>query len=117
MHVGTTNRNKMNLLPAEAGPLFVSVQDTNASFLCSELRSIGWQVRRLATVPDDVAAIAAELTDMSDKYDVGGTLRHSHCFLAYVAFTSSIYMDKPYMQPHACMQPQPPIITPAMICI
>mmetsp|Transcript_5869 Transcript_5869/g.17975 ORF Transcript_5869/g.17975 Transcript_5869/m.17975 type:complete len:91 (-) Transcript_5869:735-1007(-) len=41
--------------------LWAQVEDTNTSFLCAELHSIGWSVKRVAMVPDDMDSIANEV--------------------------------------------------------
>ncbi|XP_012904467.1 FAD synthase isoform X1 [Mustela putorius furo] len=43
-------------------------QDTNTYFLCRTLRSLGVQVCRVSVVPDEVAAIAAEVTSFSSRF-------------------------------------------------
>lgn len=39
----------------------VQVEDVNIPHLCREVRDMGWAVVRVAIVPDDVDAIAAEV--------------------------------------------------------
>lgn len=41
------------------------VEDSNISFLCTRLYEIGWTVRKVSIVPDDVAAIAKEVAALS----------------------------------------------------
>lgn len=43
-------------------------QDTNTYFLCRTLRSLGVQVCRVSVVPDEVAAIAAEIASFSSRF-------------------------------------------------
>ncbi|XP_004714709.1 FAD synthase [Echinops telfairi] len=43
-------------------------QDTNTYFLCRTLRSLGVQVRQVSVVPDEVAAIAAEVASFSGQF-------------------------------------------------
>lgn len=50
--------------------LSAKVEDANTPFLCNQLRSIGWQVKRVVVVPDDVAAIAVEVHAMSAELDL-----------------------------------------------
>jgi FAD synthetase len=46
------------------------VDDANLSFLCSELREIGWVVNRAAVVLDDPDAIASELQRLSSSAEI-----------------------------------------------
>lgn len=46
------------------------VTDENAPFLVRELRSLGVDVRRMATVPDERPVIAREVRDMARDHDV-----------------------------------------------
>lgn len=46
------------------------VEDTNISFLCAELHSIGWQVTRVVMVPDDLDSIASEVRLLSQTAEV-----------------------------------------------
>ena len=46
------------------------VTDTNASYLCRELRGLGVAVRKIAVVPDEVDLIAAEVSEFSRTHDV-----------------------------------------------
>lgn len=46
------------------------VVDANAAYLCRELRALGVDVRRVAIVPDEVEAIAAEVAAQSRAWDV-----------------------------------------------
>ncbi len=46
------------------------VVDTNSPYLCRELRSLGVDVERILTVPDDIPTIARELRTLSESYDV-----------------------------------------------
>jgi molybdenum cofactor synthesis domain-containing protein len=45
------------------------VADTNSTYLCRELRSLGVDVERIVTIPDDVDVIAEEVREMSAAYD------------------------------------------------
>jgi len=46
------------------------IADTNAAYLCRELRSLGVDVRRVSMVPDEVTVIAQEVAVQSQSYDV-----------------------------------------------
>lgn len=46
------------------------VTDTNTPFLARELRSLGVSLERVVVVPDDVAKIAADVSDFSRRFDV-----------------------------------------------
>jgi molybdenum cofactor synthesis domain-containing protein len=46
------------------------VSDTNASYLCRELRALGVAVRKISVVPDEVDLIAAEVSEFSRVHDV-----------------------------------------------
>ncbi|XP_072285042.1 FAD synthase [Pyxicephalus adspersus] len=43
-------------------------QDTNSFFMCKKLRSIGVRVSRISVIPDDVDAIAGEISSFSSRY-------------------------------------------------
>jgi len=45
------------------------VVDTNSPYLCRELRSLGVDVERLLTIPDEIQTIASEVKVMADAYD------------------------------------------------
>ena len=45
------------------------VVDTNSPFLAAELRTLGVDLERILTIPDDIALIAREARLMSDAYD------------------------------------------------
>lgn len=45
------------------------VVDENSPYLCKELRSLGVDVERILTIPDEVDLIAREVKSMSDAYD------------------------------------------------
>ncbi len=45
------------------------VTDTNSPWLCRELRTLGVDVERVLTIPDDVEGIARELRMMRSRYD------------------------------------------------
>lgn len=46
-----------------------AIKDLNAPYLCSELRSIGWRVTKIVTVPDDIEAISREVRCASGSHD------------------------------------------------
>ncbi len=46
------------------------VIDTNSPYLCRELRSLGVDVERILSIPDDVRTIAREVSVLSERYDV-----------------------------------------------
>jgi molybdenum cofactor synthesis domain-containing protein len=46
------------------------VVDTNASYLCRELRGLGVSVRKISVIPDEVDLIAAEVGEFSRAHDV-----------------------------------------------
>jgi molybdenum cofactor synthesis domain-containing protein len=46
------------------------VADANAAYLCRELRGLGVEVRKIAVVPDEVEAIAAEVRAFSQAFDI-----------------------------------------------
>jgi molybdenum cofactor synthesis domain-containing protein len=45
------------------------VTDTNSPYLCRELRSLGVDVERILTIPDDGRVIAREVRTLSEAYD------------------------------------------------
>ena len=45
------------------------VVDTNSPYLCRELRSLGVDVERIITIPDEIAVIAEHVKAMSQAYD------------------------------------------------
>ena len=45
------------------------VTDVNSPYLCRELRSLGVDVERIVTIPDQVPVIAREVRAMSETYD------------------------------------------------
>jgi molybdenum cofactor synthesis domain-containing protein len=45
------------------------IQDTNSSYLSTELRGLGVDVRRVSVIPDDVEVIASEVRIMSESHD------------------------------------------------
>jgi molybdenum cofactor synthesis domain-containing protein len=45
------------------------VEDTNSPYLCRELRTLGVDVDRILTIPDEVQVIASEVKVMADAYD------------------------------------------------
>jgi len=46
------------------------VTDTNTPFLARELRCLGVSLERVVVIPDDVAQIAAEVSEFSRRFDV-----------------------------------------------
>jgi len=46
------------------------VIDTNSPYLCRELRTLGVDVERILTIPDDVSVIAREVRALADSHDV-----------------------------------------------
>ncbi len=64
-------------MPKSAGIVLVGneilsgkIADANAVYLCRELRRLGVDVRRIAVIPDDVDAIAAEVAAQCAAFDV-----------------------------------------------
>ena len=45
-------------------------QDTNSSFLCTELRQLGVEVQRISTIPDDIRTIGEEVATFSQRFDL-----------------------------------------------
>jgi molybdenum cofactor synthesis domain-containing protein len=45
------------------------VKDTNSSYLASELRALGVDLRRISVIPDDIDAIGNEVSSCSESYD------------------------------------------------
>jgi FAD synthetase len=45
------------------------IADTNSTFLCRELRTLGVDVERIITIPDEVDTIAQQVGKMSAAYD------------------------------------------------
>lgn len=45
------------------------VADENSPYFCRELRSLGVDVERILTIPDEIQVIASELKPLSDAYD------------------------------------------------
>ncbi|KAJ1080729.1 hypothetical protein NDU88_000923 [Pleurodeles waltl] len=43
-------------------------QDTNSFYMCRKLRSLGVKVEKISVVPDDVAAIASEISAFSSRF-------------------------------------------------
>jgi molybdenum cofactor synthesis domain-containing protein len=63
-------------MPKSAGIVLVGneilsgkIVDANAVYLCRELRALGVDVRRIAVVPDEVDAIAAEVAGQHGAFD------------------------------------------------
>jgi molybdenum cofactor synthesis domain-containing protein len=46
------------------------IRDSNAHWLCSELRALGVDVQRISVIPDDVELIAAEVARFCAAFDV-----------------------------------------------
>lgn len=46
------------------------VQDTNAPFLARELRSLGVELRRIVTIPDELDEIAAAVREFRERFDL-----------------------------------------------
>ena len=46
------------------------ITDSNAAYLCRELRALGVEVRRITVIPDEVDLIATEVRAFSSAYDV-----------------------------------------------
>jgi len=46
------------------------VTDTNSPYLCRELRTLGVDVERILTIPDEVEIIAQEVRSQSGSYDL-----------------------------------------------
>ena len=46
------------------------VVDTNAAFLCRELRALGVALQRILVIPDEIDAIAAAVRDYHTRFDV-----------------------------------------------
>ena len=46
------------------------IADANAAYLCRELRVLGVEVRKISVIPDEVAAIAEEVGQFHQDYDV-----------------------------------------------
>jgi FAD synthetase len=44
-------------------------QDTNSHFLCSQLRQLGVEVRKISTIPDDIELIGNEVAGFSKQFD------------------------------------------------
>jgi molybdenum cofactor synthesis domain-containing protein len=64
-------------MPRTAGILIIGneilsgkVQDTNSTFLCKELRSLGVDVRKISVIPDDPEIIAREIREFSSRFDL-----------------------------------------------
>jgi molybdenum cofactor synthesis domain-containing protein len=45
------------------------VADSNSPYFCRELRTLGVEVERIVTIPDEIETIAAEVRRMSRSYD------------------------------------------------
>lgn len=45
-------------------------QDTNSSFLCTELRQLGVEVQKISTIPDDIQTIGQEVATFSKRFDL-----------------------------------------------
>nr|XP_014348395.1 PREDICTED: FAD synthase [Latimeria chalumnae] len=78
MAEGSTNTNS-NHVPKEetvtAGIIIIGdeilkghTQDTNSTFMCKKLRSLGVKVQRISVLPDDVDVIASEIASFSSRF-------------------------------------------------
>jgi FAD synthetase len=45
------------------------IHDSNAAYLCRELRALGVEVRKISVIPDEVEAIAREIAQFAAAYD------------------------------------------------
>jgi molybdenum cofactor synthesis domain-containing protein len=45
------------------------VKDSNSSYLASELRELGVDLRRISVIPDDIETIGEEVSKCSQDYD------------------------------------------------
>jgi FAD synthetase len=45
-------------------------QDSNSYFLCTELRQLGVEVRKISTIPDVIEIIGKEVAEFSDQFDL-----------------------------------------------
>jgi molybdenum cofactor synthesis domain-containing protein len=64
-------------MPRTAGILIIGneilsgkVEDVNSPFLCRELRELGVDVQKISVIPDDLDAIAREIREFSEGFDV-----------------------------------------------
>jgi molybdenum cofactor synthesis domain-containing protein len=64
-------------MPRTAGIIIIGneilsgrIQDANSSYLASELRALGVDVRRISVIPDEVDAIAEEVSAFSRRFDL-----------------------------------------------
>ncbi len=46
------------------------VVDTNAAFLCGELRALGVELKRIVVIPDELDAIAEAIVDLHPRFEV-----------------------------------------------
>ncbi len=76
------------------------ITDTNSTYHCRELRTLGGDVERILTIPDDVDTIAEEVRKMSAAYDfvfTSGGIGPTHDDLTIdgiaLAFGRSIHMS------------------------
>uniref|UniRef100_A0A8V5GXG8 Uncharacterized protein n=1 Tax=Melopsittacus undulatus TaxID=13146 RepID=A0A8V5GXG8_MELUD len=53
---------------APAAPCDGHTQDTNSFFMCRRLRALGVRVARISVVPDDVEAIAGEVSSFASRF-------------------------------------------------
>ena len=58
------------------------VQDSNAYFAARELRKIGVSLARIATIPDELPLIAAEVSHCSRNFDFVISLKSTNFFNA-----------------------------------
>src|SRR6185503_4977213 len=45
-------------------------QDTNSYFLCTELRQLGVEVQKIATIQDEIELIGREVAEFSRRFDL-----------------------------------------------
>jgi FAD synthetase len=66
----TTTRTRYAVVVLVGDELLAGrVRDANGSFLCAELRRMGWAVRRVVIVPDDVESVALAVAAASRDAD------------------------------------------------
>ncbi|MFQ5850648.1 MAG: competence/damage-inducible protein A [Candidatus Binatia bacterium] len=63
-------------MPKTAGIIIIGnevlsgkTQDTNSYFLCTRLRSLGVEVRRISVIPDEIEQIGSEVASFSQAWD------------------------------------------------
>jgi len=77
------------------------VVDVNSPYLCEQLRSLGVDVERIITIPDEIETIASEVKAMSESYDyvfTSGGIGPTHDDLTIegvaAAFGRTVEIDK-----------------------